>query len=458
MFIAIFLVTVIVVIYLYYTRNFDYWAKRGIKYEKPVIFFGNYGKNFLMQQSRSLIMDEIYWKYPTEKVVGLFRAATPELVIRDPDIVKQVLISDFHSFYRRGFHPYRYEIEPTMRNVFIVEGDLWKMLRQKITPAFSSRKLKAAFPLVINRAEKLQERTLSLLKTKPGEPIDARDLMARYTIDFIGSVGFGLDADSLNDENNEFRKLGYDIFNLGFKDFVGVVLKEIFPRLCKDFKIFGRVENRVYSLVKQIQEDRGNKPSGKNDFMDQLLEYKNKGLIEIESIERSLPDGTPERVTFEFDDILIGAQVFVFFAAGFETASSTTSYTLHQLAFNPDKQVKVQKEIDEVLAKHNNKLSYDCIKEMTYLEWSFKESMRLFPALGHLMRECTEKYTFSDIDLTINEGVRICVPLTALHMDPLYWDNPQEFRPERFHPDNFNAVQKSVYFPFGEGPRGCIGK
>lgn len=451
-------VTLIILFYYYYTKNFDYWKKRGVKYEKPVILVGNYGRNFLMQQSRSLIIDEVYWKYPEEKVVGLFRASTPELVIRDPELVKKVLISDFYSFYRRGFNPYRHKIEPVMRNVFILEGDLWKMLRNKITPAFSSSKLKATFPLIVDRAEKLQERTYSLLKTNPSEPIDARDLMARYTIDFIGTVGFSLDADTLNDEESEFRKLGFDIFNLGFKDFVFNVLKEIFPALCQDLKMFGRVENRVLNLVKQIQDSRDNKPSGKNDFIDQLLEYKQKGPIEIESIEKVSEDGTPKRVTLEFDDILIAAQVFVFFAAGFETTSSTTSYTLHQLAFNPEKQLKVQREIDAVLAKHDNKLSYESIKEMTYLDWAFKEAMRLFPALGHLMRECTGKYTFSDINLTIDEDVRICVPVTALHMDPLYWDNPKEYRPERFHTDNFTATQKSVYFPFGEGPRGCIGK
>ncbi|KAL0819292.1 hypothetical protein ABMA28_008529 [Loxostege sticticalis] len=448
-------IIVLIVFYLYNTRTFNYWAKRGVKHDKPVIIFGTNAKNFLMKQSRSQAMEEMYWKYPNEKVVGFYRSTTPELVLRDPDVIKQVLISDFSHFYARGFHPYPKVIEPIMRNLFVVEGDLWKMLRQKMTPAFTSAKLKAMFPLIVETAEKLQERTLSNIKS--GACIDARDLMARYTTDFIGSCGFGLDADSLNEEDSEFRRLGYDTFNVGFKDFVVAVLKEVFPALTKNLELFGRVEGRMFSLFEQIQKSKGYKPSGRGDFVDLLLEYKQKGPIEIESLEKFLPDGTPEKVTLELDNILVVAQTFLFFAAGFETSSSTTSYALHQLAFNPEIQTKVQKEIDEVLARHNNKLCYEAVKEMSYLDCVFKEGMRLFPALGHLLRECTNQYTFKDLGFTIDPGVKATVPVKALHMDPKYWDNPEEFRPERFLPDQFTAKQKAVYFPFGEGPRNCIG-
>ncbi|KAL0868658.1 hypothetical protein ABMA27_008111 [Loxostege sticticalis] len=441
--------------YFYNTRTFSYWAKKGVKHEKPVIIFGNNVKNFLGMESRSQAMERMYWKYPKEKVVGFYRSTVPELVLRDPALIKSALVSDFGHFHMRGYHPYPKNIEPMTRNIFVVEGDCWRMLRQKMTPAFTSGKLKAMFPLIVDTAEKLQARTSTLAKS--GEPLDARDLMARYTTDFIGSVGFGLDADSINEENSEFRKLGYETFNLGLKEVVYSVLKELFPFLAQNLKVFGRVENRVNNLIKQIKESKGNKPTDRGDFFDMLLECQQKGAIEIESLEKFRPDGTPEKVSLELDDILFTAQIYLFFGAGFETSSSTTSTTLHHLAFNPEEQTKVQKEIDEVLARHNNKLSYDAVKEMQYLECAFKEGLRIFPALGHLMRACTKKYTFEDIGLTIDPGVRVMVPVKALHMDPAYWEQPWEFRPERFLPDNFTAKQKAAFFPFGEGQRNCIG-
>ncbi|XP_063832184.1 cytochrome P450 6B2-like [Ostrinia nubilalis] len=455
MFALILLAVVLVAIYLYNTRTFSYWAKKGVKYEKPVVLFGNNSRNFLMQRSRSQMVEEWYWKYPDEKAVGYYRSTTPELIVRDPELVKEVLISGFSHFYARGFHPYPKVIEPVLRHLFIVEGDLWKMLRQRMTPAFTSGKLKVMFPMIVEKAEKLQIRVLAA--SKSGAALDARDLMARFTTDFIGCCGFGLDGNSLNDEDSDFRRLGFDIFNVTFKDFVVTVLKAVFPALCQNLKFTAKLEDRVFNLVNQVQESRGYKPSGRGDFIDLLLEYKEKGPITIESIEKFLPDGTPERVTMELDNVLVVAQVFLFFAGGFETSSSTTSYTLHQLAYNPEVQKKVQKEIDEVLAKYNNKLSYDAVKDMTYLDWAFKESMRMFPAVGYLLRRCVRQYTFKNMDLTVDPGVRMLVPVTALHMDPQYWDNPKEFRPERHHPDEFTSKQKAVFFPFGEGPRNCIG-
>lgn len=183
-----------------------------------------------------------------------------------------------------------------------------------------------------------------------------------------------------------------------------------------------------------------------------------KGKISVESLEKLNADGTPEVVHLELDDILVAAQALVFFVAGFETSSSGTSFALHQLAFHPEIQNRAQEEIDQVLKKYNGKLSYDAVKEMTYLEWVFMEGMRIFPPSGFLMRECVKKYTIPETDVTIDAGVKVTVPIQAMHMDPKYFDNPTEFRPERFSPEEIAKRHKFVYLPFGDGPRGCIGE
>ncbi|XP_026753946.2 cytochrome P450 6B7-like [Galleria mellonella] len=444
----------LVVLYLYNVRNFDYWEKRGVVYVKPIILFGTAIKIYLSLDSATNCVDRGYNEYPKEKVIGTFRSTTPSLLIRDPALVKQIIISDFVYFHERGIVPGK-SLEPMFRNLFFGEGDLWRLLRQRLTPAFTSSKLKAMFPLIVERAEHLRGRALKAAVN--GRAIDARDLMARYTTDFIGACGFGLDSDSLNDENSAFRKLGVNIFTFSIRDGIVVLLKDIFPTLARNLRIMGKVEGELTTVVKEILRKRNYKPSERHDFIDLLLECKNKGTIIGESIEYFNKDGTPKQAQLEFDDVIIAAQVFVFFAAGFETSSSATSFTLHQLAYNPEVQKKVHKEIDTVLAKYDNKLSYDAIKEMTYLEWTFKEAMRIFPSLGYLSRTCRKKYTFPGINLTIDEGVNIAIPVQAFHNDPQYWDNPKEFRPERFHPDVFTEVQKSVYLPFGDGPRNCIG-
>lgn len=456
MFVIIITVLVLfIAIYCYNVRNFDYWKKRGVKGDKPVVFFGTIMDIYLHKKSITQITEYLYFKYPNEKVVGTFRSSQPGLVIRDPELIKRVINTDFSYFHRRGIFPSE-TLEPLLRNLFFAEGDIWRLLRQRITPAFTSGKLKAMFPLIIERAEQLQLRTLKAAKNN--KTIDARDLMARYTTDFIGSCGFGLDACALNDENSPFRKLGVDIFSFGIRETLIIILKDFFPQYTKNIKFLGKIEKEVIDLVLQIQKQRNYEPSNRNDFIDILLELKKKGAMVGESIERRNEDGTPCEARIELDDLVMAAQVLVFFAAGFETSSSATSYTLHQLAYNPEVQKKVQNEIDSVLSNHNNKLSYESVKEMTYLEWTFKEGLRMFPSLGYLRRMCAKKYTFPEINLTIDEGVSILIPVQALHRDPHYWIKPEKFRPERFHPDEFTEMNKNVYLPFGSGPRACIGE
>ncbi|XP_046966798.1 cytochrome P450 6B7-like [Vanessa cardui] len=449
-------VTVLLVLYLYGTRNFKYWERRQVKHEKPVLFFGNNTRNYFMQKSVSEMAEELYWKYPSEKVVGFYRASRPELVIRDPEITKRILTTDFANFYARGLNKNTVEMEPLLRNLFFADGDLWRLLRQRMTSAFTSSKLKAMFPLIVERAERLQMWAHNA--TSEGQEIDARELMARYTIDIIGACGFGLDSDSLKEENSTFQKLGNSIFKAGPKYFFIIILKELFPKIFNNLKVLTHVEKAIYRLVHDVLRQRNYEPSTRNDFIDILLKYKKKGTIVGDSIEKIKPDGTPEIVSLEMNDDLIAAQVFVFFAAGFETSSSATSFTLHELAHHIDIQNKIQQEIDSVLEKFDNKLCYDAIKEMRYLEWSFKEAMRIFPTGGYLMRKCSQKYTFEDLNLTIDKGVGITIPIKSMQNDSKYFDNPSEFRPERFDPNNFNDNNKYIYLPFGGGPRACIGE
>ncbi|KAI5645536.1 cytochrome p450 domain-containing protein [Phthorimaea operculella] len=447
----------VILLYFYGTRTFGYWKKKGVKHDPPLPFFGNNLKQFMQRASMCMMATETYNKYPEERVVGFFRGTTPELVIRDPQIAKRILITDFHSFHARGFNPHKKVIEPLLKNLFFADGDLWKLLRQRFTPAFSTAKLKGMFPIITDRAEKLQIITEEITNR---DYYDVRELMARYTTDFIGVCGFGINMDALNDENSQFRWLGKRIFQRTPRDALNAALKLMFPELCKNLHFLApELEKSVVSVVSAIMKERNYTPAGKNDFIDLVLELKKKGTIVGESIEypNKNPDGTPKMTELEVTDLLIIAQVFVFFGAGFETSSTASSYTLHQLAFNPECQEKCQEEIDRVLAKHNNKLTYEAVQEMKYLEMCFFEGMRMYPSVGYLVRQCSvPEYTIPELDLTINDGVKCYIPIQAIFRDERYFQNPNKFDPERYR-EGIRHI-KDVYMPFGEGPRACAGE
>ncbi|CAB3243714.1 unnamed protein product [Arctia plantaginis] len=447
----------LLLVYFYLTKNYDYWARRNVKHDRPVPLFGNLFSNIIGKKSITEITKEMYNKYPNEKVVGLYLGTTPELIIRDLDIVKRILTTDFPCFYSRGLGRSA-KIEPLFLNLFHVNGDTWKLLRQRLTPAFTSAKLKKMFPLVVECAAKLQATSEDIVN-KGGE-CDVRNLMARFTIEFIGACGFGLQMDTIRNENSLFLTLGTDIFNRNrsWNHAALEALYDVFPNFRTLMQIFLKdsLSDIITKIVVDVRNQRNNKPSGRHDFIDLLLELEEKGKITTESIETQDPDGKPNLVEMELDLKCMVAQVFVFFAAGFETSSSATSYMLHELAFHPEEQIKVQEEIDQVLSKYGNKLCYDSIADMTLLSMCFKEAMRKFPSLGTLHRECVKRYTIPELGITLDPGVKIIIPVEAIQYDEKYFDNPFQFKPERFA-DTFKLKHSCSYLPFGAGHRSCIG-
>ncbi|KAI5645230.1 cytochrome p450 domain-containing protein [Phthorimaea operculella] len=441
--------------YFYATKNHNYWEKRNVKHDPPMPLFGNHLRNYLGLKSTTEISLQLYKKYPGEKIVGYYIGTTPELMIKDLDLVRQVLVADFPHFYQRGLgrNP---KLEWLFSNLFHAEGDQWRLIRQRLTPAFTTAKLKAMFPLIIRCAEKLQDMVSEISKQE--EHYDAREIMARFTTEFIGACGFGIEMDSINTKRSQFRELGKVMFSRSLRSRIIFSICQIFPEARKFLRIDNTdLEKAMTAIVEQIREQRNYRPIGRNDFIDMLLELEQKGKIVGQSIEKVDSDGTAATAEMEMDLKCQTAQVFIFFAAGFETSSSATSFALHMLAFHPEIQKRIQKEVDDVLLKHNNALCYEAISEMTLLDMTFKEAMRMFPSLGCLNRVCTRKYKIPELDITLDPGVKILIPVQAIHMDEKYYDNPTEFRPERFTPDAVKERHNFAYLPFGDGPRGCIG-
>ncbi|CAH0727958.1 unnamed protein product, partial [Brenthis ino] len=448
-------IILLIAIYLYTTRNHNYWAKRNIKYDPPLPLFGNHLQNAFAIKSITTLAVDLYYKYPEEKVVGYFSGNTAELIIRDPEIVRDILNVDFGYFYLRGLGR-DVKKEPLLKNIFSVEGDAWRLVRQRLTPAFTTAKLKGMFPLIVKCAEKLNGLGDDIV-AKGGE-CDVRELMARFTTEFIGACGLGIEMDTITNENSFFRQLGKQIFSRSTKEVFLNTIWDLFPEIRSMLSLFDpKIEKVFIDIITKVFEQRNYKPTGRNDFVDLLLDLAAKGKIEGESIEERQPDGTPKLVEMEMDLLCMIAQVFVFFGAGFETSSSSTSFTLHELAFNPDIQENIQNEIDRVLAKYDNKLCYDAVAEMTLLDMAYKESLRMFPPLGTLHRVCAKRYTISQIGVTIDPGVKIIIPLQAIQNDPKYFENPDKFMPERFSAEEESTRRSYVYMPFGEGPRACIG-
>ena len=206
------LATLVYVLYLYFTSTHNYWKDRGVPYKKPTLFFGVVKDQLLGRKGFSEIHADIYKEATDASVVGFFEFKEPKLMIRDPDLVEKVLIKDFGSFHDRGF-PFDLENEPLTGSLFNVEGSYWRNLRYKITPVFTTGKLKAMFEQMSTCADDLVKYVEAQSKNNNGSSLfDAKQLVSRLSVDVIASCAFGLEFSCASEQGRLFRRMVQEVF------------------------------------------------------------------------------------------------------------------------------------------------------------------------------------------------------------------------------------------------------
>lgn len=142
--------------YYYLTKNFNFWEKRNIPGPKPTPIFGNFKDVALGKIHAADYVKDVYDAYPQEPVIGLFFRSSPVLLVKDPTILKDVLIKSFPSFADRGVKIHE-DIDPLGQHLVFLEPKRWKPMRKKLTPVFSSGKLKEMFYLINECADHLEQ-------------------------------------------------------------------------------------------------------------------------------------------------------------------------------------------------------------------------------------------------------------------------------------------------------------
>ncbi|XP_047511326.1 cytochrome P450 6B2-like [Pieris napi] len=446
---------VLLSIFYYWSQyKFDYWKKRNVPHLQPTPLFGNYKEYILMKKFLTEVVNGICEKFPKEPYFGAFVGTEPALIVKDPDYIKLILTKDFYYFNSREIAEYSHK-EVIGRNIFFTSGDNWKILRQNVTPLFSSAKMKKMFYLIEECSDNL-DKVLFDLSKKPS--VEVRSLMSRFTIDCIGSCAFGVktEAMKLDESNNPFVEIGRKIFEAsnvrGIKAISRIIWPSIFYNL--GFKAFPSEAPEFFSkLLTNVFEQRQYKNSGRHDFVDLVLGLKAEKFLTGDSISNL--KGEKKKTTLEVNHDLLSSQCVLFFAAGFETSATTLSFILFEMAKNPEIQKRVLDEVDHYFSK-NNKISYECVSETPLLDACINETLRLYPVLGVLTRELVEDYKLPS-GVLLNKGVRIHIPVQHIQRNPEYFPDPDVFRPERFMGNEKENIKPFTYMPFGDGPRTCIG-
>ncbi|XP_067626638.1 cytochrome P450 6a2-like [Eurosta solidaginis] len=437
---------------VWWRKRLNYWMDRGVVHEKPSMFYGNLAGVGKTQTLRDPFQ-QFYEKYKhVAPFGGFYLSMRVAAVIFDLDLVKHVLVKDFANFSNRGNY-YNAKDDPISAHVFNLDGVSWRNMRTKLTPTFTSSKMKFMFPTIVEVAnefvkvmQKESERLQAAKKveyssqTTTTEGIEIRELLARFTTDVIGSCAFGLDCNSLQDPDTKFRAMGKKIFTQRRHGRFVFAFVQAYPQLARKLGIKMTPEDVSEFFLKVVHDTAAYREKSdieRNDFMNLLLELKNQ------------EDGLSlEEIT---------AQAFVFFIAGFETSSSTMAFALYELALNQNIQARAREEIDVVLGRFDGKFTYECLRDMHYMEQIFCETLRKYSIASITMRKTLNDYQVPNSKYVLEKGLIIVIPIDAIHRDPEIYPEPERFDPTRFEPEAVAKRHPMSWLPFGEGPRNCIG-
>lgn len=242
------------------------------------------------------------------KFGGMFSSIKPILIVTDLDLLQNILVKDFNYFHDRGMY-YNVKHDPVSGHLVKVEGAYWRKLREKLTPTFTSNKLRNIMTTILEvggRFEKFLKKSI-----EENAELDAHDICARFTCDIIGSCAIGIECNSFENRDSEFLKIGLNTFLKAttFRHRMVKFLTNHFPGVSKRLGLKTtrkELEDFMMKIVKNVIDHREKNNVRRNDFMDLLLDIKNE--------DGQLDDGRNDRPG-KLSVGQIVAQSFIFFIA-----------------------------------------------------------------------------------------------------------------------------------------------
>ncbi len=325
------------------------------------------------------------------------------------------------------------------------------------------------YPIIANKGENLVKAI-----ERDGvnrNSIDTKNMTNKFTCDIITSVAFGMEANTLNGENQRLSTLIQEIFGgadiASPKRMAISFMLAMFPNVAKKLKLkfFTKEASDFFmGVVGDNIKYREDSNDERKDFLNMLIQLKNKGSIEGEI--------STDVKKLTLNEVL--AQAFTFFFAGLDTSSTVISFALAELAFHQEIQEKLRKEIVEKSKELNGEFTYESFNDMKYLQkvidgmfksifvicfinWSFfSEILRL--RLGNILfRKSNKDYHVPNTQHIIPKDSMVWVPTIGFNLDDRFYSNPEKFDPERFSPEEISKRRNDIHLPFGDGPRNCIG-
>lgn len=265
---------VLTILYLYLKRRNNYWQIRNVPHKKPTVLFGHFLDLLLDRQFPGKYFRDLYDEFEAP-YIGFLSFLEPVLLIKDLDIIKSILIKDFNVFTDRMVVADE-KIDPFLANGLLgIKGDKWKSLRNKLSPVFTSGKVKLMTVLMKECGEKM----VKYVGHKSGENFEVKETVAKFTTDVISTCAFGINANSYESEDSEFRKAGKKMFSPSFLQAIKALSYFMIPKFVQIFK-FSFIDPNAAIFLREVfnKTIRKREESNvkRNDLIDILIELKNQ--------------------------------------------------------------------------------------------------------------------------------------------------------------------------------------
>lgn len=344
--------------------------------------------------------------------------------VTDPALIKTIMLDEYENFRKTGVE--RRVLSPLLGNGMLVSGGPeWKWQRRTTAPVFRQSEVLRYTPAMNAAADAM---IADWRKSQPGtvQPIDTNMSDASYAVisDTMLAASDGQAFDRADLGNVRYSwPLAYAL--LGLPNWLW------YPNRARK----QASEKRMREAVLRLVQSRRANPGARDDVLVHLLRAKD-------------PEGGQPMSDTQLVDVLLTLLV-----AGHETTAKALAWTLYLIAQSPEWEARMLEEVRAIAG--DGEIKAEHVDGLKVTAMVLKESMRLYSPVPTLTRIATKDM---DLDgLKVTAGSMIFIPIYAIHRHKRLWSDPNRFDPQRFTPDREAAYSRYQYFPFGAGPRICVG-
>lgn len=364
----------------------------------------------------------------------------PWVILNEPEQIREVFnkISEFPKVQ------YKF-MKLITRGLVKLEGEKWSKHRRIINPAFHMEKLKIMTPTFLKSCNDLISNWEETLSSNGSSEIDIWPSLQSLTSDVIARSSFG----SSYEEGRKVFQLQIEQGELIMKN----LMKSLIPLWrflpTADHRKINENDKQIQTTIKNIINKREKAikagEATENDLLGLLLESNHREIKE---------HGNFKNMGLSLEEVV--GECMLFHIAGQETTSDLLVWTMVLLSRHPDWQERARKEVLEIFG--NEKPDFDGLNKLKIMGMILYEVLRLYPPITGVSRKVENDIKLGD--LTLYAGMDVYLPIVLIHHDCELWgDDAKIFNPERFSGGISKATNgRFSYFPFGAGPRICIGQ